>query len=145
MATMEGPIQTPYGTQKGRIWKPMQVLGVGHYLTMTQNQMDDRFFSWNENVDLDVPVGTITVMTAITGWVLGHGSMNPDVFDPMDDNAAWQWNSADRPWGMGWASVERVDVNAPDMSQSPPRQTAQLQVIMHLCDYNVDDPWFGIV
>jgi hypothetical protein len=41
--------------------------------------------------------------------------------------------------------VAVVDINAPDFSQNPPTQTAQVNVNMRLIDRNGDDPWFGIV
>jgi hypothetical protein len=48
-----------------------------------------------------------------------------------------------RPFGFAQVQVDVVDVNAPDLSNSPPTQTAQIRVRMMLTDANQDDRWFG--
>ena len=145
MATSERMIETPVGTKVGKIWEKLEILGISSFLTQTQNQPNDQGLRWLEFVDIDVPVGTLAVVPAMNFWFLGHGRLDPDLIDPLAENQHVTWNSADRPWGLGWVHVSVVDVNAPDQSMNPPHQTAQLQIEMHLCDYNMDDGWFGVV
>ena len=47
--------------------------------------------------------------------------------------------------GLGRVSISVVDINAPDFTVAPPKQTARILVRMNLLDENGDDSWFGLV
>lgn len=142
MATSERQIETPAGPRIGSIFGKLEILGIASYATDTLNQAHGKT-DYEEHVTIDVPVGTIAIVPSPNLWWLGHGRMRDQV-DTLNDQTIW-WDSADRPWGFGRVHVSVVDINAPDTEQDPPKQTAQLRIVMRLVDYNGDDPWFGLV
>jgi len=95
-------------------------------------------------VNIDVPLGTQVIVPSPNRWCQGYGRIEPEMLDPLDDNQSASWHSEDHNWGLGWFQISAVDVNAPDFSQNPPKQTAQLRVAMFLSDDNSDDSWFGV-
>jgi len=143
MATQERLIETPTGTKLGKIFDNLEVLGMGSFVTQSGNQSSAHQL-FQENVHIEVPVGTIVVIPAPNLWLLGYGSLQPEVLDPLDDNQNQLWHSADHHWGAGVFQVSVVGLNAPDFSQNPPKQTAHLHVNMLLSDHNGDDSWFGV-
>jgi hypothetical protein len=145
MSTKPRNIMTPFGPQVGMVWESLQILGISSFLTQTLNQPNDFNLEWQEIVDIAVPVGTLVVVPTVNFLMLAHGTISPPEIDPLDDNQTFFWNSADHNWGLGWAQVRSSEVFEPDFSVSPPTQRGQLEVIMHLSDYNEDDPWFGMV
>jgi hypothetical protein len=143
MATQERKIETPVGPKVGSIFEALEILGVGSYVTQSGPQPNARQF-FEETVNIEVPVGTFAIIPTPNLWSLGHGSLHPAMLDPLNDNSSASWDSEDHNWGLGWFAVSVVDVNAPDLTQNPPKQTAQIRVKMYLSDDNADDSWFGI-
>jgi hypothetical protein len=84
------------------------------------------------------------VVPAPNLWWLGHGRLQPEILDPLNDNLSASWETEDHNWGVGRVQVSVVDLNTPDFTQNPPKQTARLHILMHLSDDNGDDSWFGV-
>lgn len=145
MPTNERFIETPFGPVVGTISERLEVLGISSYLTQTGNRPNARS-QWEEIVDIsNVPVGTITIMTSIDKWILGYGELDPELLDPLNPNVNPGWNGVDHHIGLGRVQVTVVDINSPDLSQSPPRQSARIVIKLNFLDYNGDDRWFGMV
>lgn len=144
MVTSDRQIESPVGARVGKIFEKLEVLGISSHLTQSLNQANG-VNQYEETVNIDVPIGTLAVVPMPNLWMLGHGRLRPDRIDPLDENQQIQWDAADRPWALGKVHVSVVDINSPDFSQDPPRQTAQIIVYMRLIDKNGDDPWFGLV
>ena len=144
MSTSERYIETPVGSKVGHIWGPLQILGISSYLTQRGTAPHDDL-DYDELRTINVPVGTVAVVPMPNLWFLGHGELDPGMIDPLDENGFLTWHPKDRPWGLGWVHVSVVDVNEPDYTASPPAQTAQLRIKLHLCDVNADDSLFGAV
>jgi hypothetical protein len=143
MATHERQIETPVGPQVGKIFATFEILGIASFLTQSGNQSNAHKI-YEELVNIEVPVGTQVVVPSPNLWSLGYGNTEPEMLDPLDDNQSASWHSEDHNWGLGWFQISAVDLNAPDFSQNPPKQTAQLRIAMVLSDDNGDDSWFGI-
>ena len=143
MATHDRQIETPVGPQVGRIFSTFDILGVASLLTQSGNQPNAQKL-YEEFVDIEVPVGTQVIVPTPNLWFSGYGKLQPEMLDPLDDNQSASWHREDHNWGLGWFQVSAVDLNAPDFGQSPPKQTAQLHVVMFLSDDNGDDSWFGV-
>jgi hypothetical protein len=142
--TSQGETSTPSGPKPGDIWEPLVILGISPYVTQTGNLPNDNFELF-ELKTISVPPGTLAIIPVPNAWNLAHGTLSPETFDPLDENASQTWFSADRPWGLGFIDVRVIEVYEPDYSVNPPIQQAQLKIEMHLCDYNADDKWFGTV
>jgi hypothetical protein len=136
-------IQTPTGPAVGSIFARMEILGIASMLTQTGNQPNDEQ-QWQEIIDISVPVGTHAVVVSQDYWLLAFGSLTSNL-DPLDPNQNPGWNTEDHNMGLGRASVAVVDVNAPDFTVAPPKQTARILVRMNLRDENGDDSWIGLV
>jgi hypothetical protein len=143
MATDERAISTPIGGVVGGITENLQVLGIASYLTQTLNQPNAKRF-YEETATIEVPVGTVAIVAAPDTWFAGFGRLSPEPLDPIGDNPI-SWTQADHHLGVSMVYVFVTDVNAPDLTQTPPRQTAELRIGMLLSDDNSDDRWFGIV
>ena len=143
MPTSPRFIQTPTGPAIGSIFAKMEVLGVSSFLTQTGNQPNDQR-QFEEIVNISVPIATHCIVASQDFWALAFGSLSSNL-DPLDENSNPQWNSEDHNWGLGRASVKIQDVNAPDFTVNPPKQTAQISVRLNLLDENGDDSWFGIL
>ena len=143
MPTGPRNIQTPTGPIIGSIFGKMEILGISSFLTQTGN-LPNHHTQWEEIIDISVPVGTQAIVACQDYWALGYGKLSSNV-DPLDPNINPQWHSEDHNWGLGRASVAIADINAPDFSVNPPKQTARINVRMNLLDKNGDDSWFGIL
>jgi len=143
MSTQERLIETPVGSKLGKIFEHLEVLGIGSFITQSGNLPNAKNL-FTEAVDVEVPVGTVAVIPSPNLWLLGHGNLQPEFMDPLDENQHQLWNPDDHHWGAGAFQVSVIGVNAPDFSQNPPKQTAHLHVNMLLSDINGDDSWFGI-
>ena len=145
MATAERKIESPAGPKVGKIFEALEILGVASYLTQSGNQPNAEHGGYGEIVDIEVPVGTYVVVPSPNLWYLAHGQLQPELLDPLNENQNGNWVPEDHNWGTGWVQVSIVDLNAPDFTQVPPKQTARLYVRMLLSDDNADDSWFGAV
>jgi hypothetical protein len=121
----------------------MEILGIASMLTQTGNRPNDEQ-QWEEIIDISVPVGTHSIVVSPDYWLLAFGSLTA-LLDPLDPNQNPGWNSEDHNMGLGRVNVAVVDVNAPDFTAVPPKQTARIHVRMNLLDENGDDSWFGLV
>jgi hypothetical protein len=144
MSTVPRNIPTPFGPKKEAVWENLQILGISSYMTQTGNQPNDYDLQWKELVDISVPVGTLVIVPTTNFWFLAHGSLSPEFLDPLDDNSFSDWNASDHYWGLGWVEVVTNEVYEADFTVQPPQQSAQLKVVMHLCDHNLDDSWVGV-
>jgi hypothetical protein len=142
MATYERQIETPVGVKVGRIFEALEVLGIASYFTQSGNRSNAER-AYEEIVNIEVPVGTYVVVPAPNLWWLGHGSLQPEMSDPLNDMPDVSWETEDHNWGAGRVEVDVLDLSAPDFTQNPPKQTARLYVRMYLADDNADDSWFG--
>ena len=143
MPTGPRPIETPTGPATGSIFARMEILGISSFLTQTGNRPNAQN-QWEEIVDISVPVGTQAIVASQDKWALAFGSLS-SLLDPLDPNVNPAWNSEDHNWGVGRASVDILDVNAPDFTVTPAKQTARISVRMNLLDDNGDDSWFGLL
>ena len=141
------PFETPAGASEGQQFGDMEIIGIANHATTSLNRPN--FFNppFDEDVTIDVPVGTEFIIPSIRGWRLVYGELTPNSVDAHLDKpgATALWKSADHHFGQGAVNVFVEDVNAPDLSVTPPKQTARLKVSMGLSDFNGDDRWFGLV
>lgn len=137
-ATARRDFETPQGSRSGDQFGPWIVLGVLNRSTSSLNQ-PSAYNVWEEQITVDVPVGTQIIVPVMRGWVLGAGSATP----PDTSLGSAKWNSDDHNYGVAYTDISIVDINAPDLATNT--QTARIKVELWLADYNGDDPWFGRV
>lgn len=143
-ASTEKPWESPFGPLGGQQFAPMEVIGIASRATATLNRPNAQG-TFIEDVTIDVPVGTEFILPAIRGWELAYGELDPDTVDAHVGLSPATWKASDRPFGGGGANILVKDINAPDTSVTPPKQSAVIAVSLHISDYNRDDRWFGVV
>jgi hypothetical protein len=139
--TVPQDIETPSGPVRGDLFEPMQVLGVARRLTRTGNR-PNAATQFNETIDINIPVGTETIVPALEGWMVGFGHAEPENIGEVD---SFTWHTDDHNFGLAGVSIKVIDINAPNTRVTPPTQTAQIKVFIHLSDKAPDDRWFGVV
>lgn len=145
-ATAPKDLETPSGPVPGDQFGPMEIVGIISKSTTTLNQPNsNRIFE--EEISIDVPVGTEIIIPAIRGWRLAYGEVDPNTIESHIGTSAQapRWTIDDHHFGFGLVNVFVKDVNAPDMRANPPKQTATIQVQLILGDDNLDDRWSGMV
>ena len=134
--------ETPIGPVEGDLFEQLQILGVSYKITATLNQRRGRTVV--ETIDIEVPVGTQVIIPVLRSWRLAYGEIDPDTFEAHTFEPG-EWNYKDHNYGFGQVNISVLDINAPDFSVTPARQTATIFVSLLLADYNADDRWFGAV
>jgi hypothetical protein len=151
-STISKNVETPTGPQPGDQFGNMTILGFSNKGTASLNRSNAKdngpTLGFAEDVTIDVPVGTQFIVPAVTGWRLNYGGIDPNTEAAhldTDPNVHPKWKTEDHNWGMGQVNVSVKDVNAPDMSATPPKQTATIHISLILSDENGDDSWSGTV
>lgn len=150
-STISRDVETPTGPKPGDQFGNMVILGFSSKGTTTLNQSNAKSgptLGFTEDVNVDVPVGTEFIVASISGWKLLYGGSDPDTEAAhlsTDPNLHPKWKTEDHNYGFGQVSIRVKDINAPDMSASPPKQTATITVTLVLSDENADDSWAGAV
>jgi hypothetical protein len=133
--TIEGP------ATNGVIARPLEIVGVLN-LSTTSGNVPNASQSQFVSATVEVPVGTVVIVPAVKGWMLGYGEAQPN---PTDPNNSINWQTEDHNWGLGNVEVSVVKINPPNTLTNPPTQTAELSIRFYLSDDNQDDSWFGAV
>lgn len=135
--------ETPTGPVSGDIAGPLVILGVASRATSTLNRPNaDQPFE--EEVKVNVPVGTEAIIPTVRGWTLGYGSLDPADQSPQPDpNGSLSWKPEDHHLGLATVNVAVSDIDAPDVANGT--QTATIVVSAWLTDDNTDDKWFGTI
>jgi hypothetical protein len=136
-------VETPKGTRPGDVFGRMEILGFSSKLTRTLNQKNqgNQPLLFIEHATINVPVGTEFIVPSIKGWWLSYGSLEPADFG----DGRVSWITTDHNFGLATVNVNVLDIDAPDMSATPPTQTAKIDIEMRLCDVDHEDDWFGFV
>lgn len=145
-ATAPKDFETPSGPIPGDQFGSMEIVGVISKSTTTLNQPNsNRIFE--EEIIVDVPVGTEIIIPALRGWRLTYGEINPNTVESHigTSTQAPSWTLDDHHFGIGLVNIFIKDVNAPDIRANPPKQTATIQIQLMLGDDNLDDRWSGMV
>lgn len=133
IATVEGPATS------GVVARRLEILGMLKLSTVSGNLADASNSHFVQAL-VEVPVGTALIMPALTGWMLGFGSAQPN---PANPDAEINWTTDDDNWGLGSVEVSVVQINPPNSVVQPTTQTAELSIRFYLSDDDQDDPWFG--
>ena len=140
--TRSREFETPAGMVEGDLFEQLLILGVSSKATATLNQRGGNVVE--DTIDIEVPVGTQVIIPALRGWRLAYGEIDPDTFEGHTFERSG-WISKDHHYGFGLVNIFVEDINAPDFSVTPARQTATIVVSLVLADDSADDRWFGIV
>jgi len=143
-ATAPKDFETPTGPMPAEQFGSMEIIGIINRSTTSLNESKSNP-GFSEEVTVEVPVGTEFIIPSVRGWSLAYGELDPNTVEAHIGLANASWKSEDHHFGISNVNIFVKDINAPDLSANPPKQTAMLDVSLNLGDYNLDDKWFGEV
>jgi hypothetical protein len=108
--TLESPTLTPLGQAPSDLLEPLEIVGVSEPVSESVSGASPASAPPSRTVA--VPAGTEIVVPVFRGWRLQAG---PEGGSPTDHNL-----------GMAWATVSVTAIQPPDLTRTPPTQTASV-------------------